>query len=383
MTATPTPTIEQINEALSTVMDPEIGLPITELGMVKDVEIDGGDVTVHVLLTVAGCPMKDRINRDISQAIQKVDGVTSLRVGMSAMNDEQRAKVGEIIREKRGINAPRRGNMGGGSEVQVPFAQADSPTHVVAIASGKGGVGKSSVTSNLAVALAKQGVKVGVLDADVWGYSIPRMLGVTGQPVQLEGMVMPLIGHDVKVMSIGFFTDPDKPVVWRGPMLHRALQQFLTDVHWGDLDVLLIDLPPGTGDIALSMAQLIPNADMLVVTTPQAAAQKVAQRAGIITKDTGMSVIGVIENMATFIAPDTGTEYEIFGTGGGETLAEYLDTELWGSLPIDPRLREGGDAGTPITIAEPDSPAAQRFMEMAKRLRSKKKSIVGGQLPLA
>lgn len=383
MTANPIPSIEQINEALATVMDPEIGMPITELGMVKDVEQDGGDVTVHVLLTVAGCPMKDRINKDISQAIQKVDGVTSLRVGMSAMNDEQRAKVGEIIREKRGINAPRRGNMGGGSEVQVPFAQADSPTHVVAIASGKGGVGKSSVTANLAVALAKQGAKVGVLDADVWGYSIPRMLGVTGQPVQLEGMVLPLIGHDVKVMSIGFFTDPDKPVVWRGPMLHRALQQFLTDVHWGDLDVLLIDLPPGTGDIALSMAQLIPNADMLVVTTPQAAAQKVAQRAGIITKDTGMNVIGVVENMATFIAPDTGTEYDIFGSGGGETLAEYLDTELWGSLPIDPRLREGGDAGTPITIAEPDSPAAQRFMDMAKRLRSKKKSIVGGQLPLA
>lgn len=377
------PTIEQINEALSTVMDPEIGLPITDLGMVSGVEINGSEVTVHVLLTVPGCPMKDRINRDISEAIKPVEGVTALRVGMSAMNDEQRAKVGEVIREKRGMNPQRRGNMGGGGEVQVPFAQADSPTHVIAIASGKGGVGKSSVTANLAVALAQQGAKVGVLDADVWGYSIPRMLGVTGQPVQLDGMVMPLIGHDVKVMSIGFFTDPDKPVVWRGPMLHRALQQFLTDVHWGDLDVLLIDLPPGTGDIALSMAQLIPNADMLVVTTPQAAAQKVAQRAGVITKDTGMKVIGVIENMATFIAPDTGTEYDIFGTGGGETLAQALETELWASLPIDPRLREGGDAGTPITLAEPDSAAAQRFTQIAKRLRGQKKSIVGGQLPLA
>ena len=377
------PTIEQINEALSTVMDPEIGLPITDLGMVSGVEINGSEVTVHVLLTVPGCPMKDRINRDISEAIKPVEGVTALRVGMSAMNDEQRAKVDEVIREKRGMNPQRRGNMGGGGEVQVPFAQADSPTHVIAIASGKGGVGKSSVTANLAVALAQQGAKVGVLDADVWGYSIPRMLGVTGQPVQLDGMVMPLIGHDVKVMSIGFFTDPDKPVVWRGPMLHRALQQFLTDVHWGDLDVLLIDLPPGTGDIALSMAQLIPNADMLVVTTPQAAAQKVAQRAGVITKDTGMKVIGVIENMATFIAPDTGTEYDIFGTGGGETLAQALETELWASLPIDPRLREGGDAGTPITLAEPDSAAAQRFTQIAKRLRGQKKSIVGGQLPLA
>lgn len=383
MTATSTPTVEQINDALSTVMDPEIGMPITELGMVKDIEIDGGDVTVHILLTVAGCPMKDRINRDISQAIQKVEGVTSLRVGMGAMNDEQRAKVGEIIRQKRGVNAARQGNMGGGSEVQVPFAQADSPTHVVAIASGKGGVGKSSVTANLAVALANQGVKVGVLDADVWGYSIPRMLGINGQPVQLDGMVMPLIGHDVKVMSIGFFTDPDKPVVWRGPMLHRALQQFLTDVHWGDLDVLLIDLPPGTGDIALSIAQLVPNADMLVVTTPQAAAQKVAQRAGMITKDTGMNLIGVIENMATFIAPDTGTEYDIFGSGGGAALADFLETELWASLPIDPRLRDGGDTGIPITIAEPESPAAERFVAMAKRLRAKKKSIVGGQLPLA
>ncbi|WP_336250354.1 Mrp/NBP35 family ATP-binding protein [Stomatohabitans albus] len=383
MSTTPAPNVDQIYEVLSTVMDPEIGMPITDLGMVQDVELQDGEVTVHVLLTVAGCPMKDRINRDISQAVQQVEGITALRVGMSAMNDEQRTKVGELIREKRGINQSRQGNLGGGNEAQVPFAQADSPTHVIAIASGKGGVGKSSVTANLAVALAKQGAKVGVLDADVWGYSIPRMLGVTGQPVQFEGMVMPLLGHDVKVMSIGFFTDPDKPVVWRGPMLHRALQQFLTDVHWGDLDVLLIDLPPGTGDIALSMAQLIPNADMLVVTTPQAAAQKVAQRAGIITKDTGMNVIGVIENMATFVAPDTGVEYDIFGSGGGEALAEFLDTELWASLPIDPRLREGGDAGTPITLAEPDSLAATRFMEIAMRLRAKKKSIVGGQLPLA
>lgn len=383
MADTTSPSIADIHKALTTVMDPEIGLPITDLGMVKDIEINGGEVTIHALLTVPGCPMKDRINRDISEAIQTVPGVTSLRVGMGTMGDAERAKVAEVVRERRGPNAQRQGNRGGGSEVQVPFAQVDNPTRVVAIASGKGGVGKSSTTANLAVALAKAGAKVGIVDADVWGYSIPRMLGVDGQPVQFEGMVMPLIAHDVKVMSIGFFTDPDRPVVWRGPMLHRALQQFLTDVHWGDLDFLLIDLPPGTGDIALSMAQLIPNADMVVVTTPQLAAQKVAQRAGIITKDTGMNVIGVIENMATFIAPDTGVEYPIFGKGGGAMLAQQLDTDFWGSIPIDPRLCEGGDTGMPITLAQPDSVVAQRFTEMAQRLLAKKKSIVGGQLPLA
>ena len=254
--------------------------------------------------------------------------------------------------------------------------------NILAVASGKGGVGKSSVTANLAVALAKEGLNVGVLDADVWGYSIPRMLGVEGKPVAFNNMVMPLQAHGVKVISIGFFVDSERPVIWRGPMLHRALQQFLADVHWGDLDFLLCDLPPGTGDIAISLAQMLPNADMLVVTTPQQAAQRVALRAGQMTAQTGMRVSGVIENMATFVAPDTGKEYRIFGEGGGQLLAAELDTELWGQIPIDTRLREGSDNGTPLVVADPDAPASQRFTEMAKRLAKTKTSLVGRSLPL-
>ncbi len=368
------PTTEQVMAALGTVDDPEIGRPITELDRVDGVAIDGGAVTVDVLLTVPGCPMKDTITREVTAALTRVEGVTAVDVRLGSMTEQQRAKVAEKVRGGAG-KAP-------GGQVVIPFAQTDSRTKVIAIASGKGGVGKSSVTTNLAVALAQQGQSVGVLDADVWGYSIPRMLGVEGRPVAFNNMVMPLQAHGVKVISIGFFVDAEKPVIWRGPMLHRALQQFLADVHWGDLDFLLCDLPPGTGDIAISLAQMLPNADMLVVTTPQQAAQRVALRAGQMTAQTGMRVTGVIENMATFVAPDTGTEYRIFGEGGGQLLAAELDTELWASIPIDPRLREGSDSGTPLVASDPDAPASQRFAEVAQRLAKSRTSLVGRSLPL-
>ena len=369
------PTNEQVMQALATVNDPDVGRPITELGMVADVAIDGGTVNVHVLLTVPGCPMRDRIEREVTAAVSPLEGVTDVRVSLSAMSEQQRGEFATKVRGHAG------GQTQGGQPV-IPFAQMDSQTKVLAIASGKGGVGKSSITTNLAVALAREGHSVGILDADIWGYSIPRMMGVQGRPVAFENMVMPLQAHGCKVISIGFFIDTERPVIWRGPMLHRALQQFLADVHWGDLDFLLCDLPPGTGDIAISLAQMLPNADMIVVTTPQQAAQRVALRAGQTTAQTGMRVAGVIENMATFIAPDTGKEYRIFGEGGGILLAEELDTKLLASIPIDPRLREGADAGVPLVISEPDAPASQRIIEVAQQLSASKRSLVGRSLPL-
>lgn len=369
------PTTDQVMEVLGTVNDPEIGRPITDLGMVDGITVgEDGTVTVDVLLTVPGCPMKDTITREVTGAVTRLDDVTGVDVRLGSMTEQQRAKLAETVRGGAG-SAP-------GGQVVIPFAQSDSTTKVVAIASGKGGVGKSSVTTNLAVALAQQGQKVGVLDADVWGYSIPRMLGVEGKPVAFNNMVMPLQAHGVKVISIGFFVDSERPVIWRGPMLHRALQQFLADVHWGDLDFLLCDLPPGTGDIAISLAQMLPNADMLVVTTPQQAAQRVALRAGQMTAQTGMRVAGVIENMATFVAPDTGKEYRIFGEGGGALLAAELDTEVWASIPIDPRLRAGADNGTPLVVSEPDAPASARITEVAQRLAKSRTSLVGRSLPL-
>jgi ATP-binding protein involved in chromosome partitioning len=367
-------TVDQIRQALSTVNDPELGRPITDLGMVADVRLDGATVQVDILLTVAGCPLKDRITKDVTAAVMPLDGVEHVEVSMGTMSEEQRRSVAEQVRGGA-ERAP-------GGDPVIPFNELDSQTKVLAIASGKGGVGKSSVTTNLAVALAREGHDVGILDADIWGYSIPRMMGVTGRPVAFNNMIMPLQAHGVKVISIGFFLDAEKPVIWRGPMLHRALQQFLADVHWGDLDFLLCDLPPGTGDIAISLAQMLPNADMLVVTTPQQAAQRVALRAGQTTAQTGMKVAGVIENMATFVAPDTGKEYRIFGEGGGQLLAAELGTELLGSIPIDERLRKGSDEGVPLVAGVPDAPAAVRLSEIAARLSSQKRSLVGKSLPL-
>ncbi len=367
------PTEEQVREALATVNDPEIDKPITELGMVDEIAIEGSRVGVKIKLTIPGCPLKDRITTDVTDAVIRLDGVDDVQVVFGSMTDQERQQLSADLRAERGAANP---------DMEIPFAAADSDTKVLAIASGKGGVGKSSVTVNLAAALAQQGHNVGVLDADIWGYSIPRMLGVSGKPVAFEGMVMPLQAHGCKVISIGFFTDPDRSVIWRGPMLHRALQQFLGDVHWGDLDFLLCDLPPGTGDIAISLAQMLPNADMVVVTTPQQAAQKVALRAGKATEQTGMKVAGVIENMAGFTDPETGRTHDIFGAGGGEELAEALETDLLGRIPIDPALREASDAGVPLVVSHPDVPASVAISQIAKDLAARSRSIVGRSLPV-
>ena len=373
------PTVEQVMEVLATVEDPEIHKPITELGMVDEVVIDGGTVGVRIKLTIPGCPLKDRITSDVTGAVQTLDGVDDVQVHFGSMTDDERKNLSSSLRTQAGSANPG---------LEIPFAGADSQTRVIAVASGKGGVGKSSVTVNLAASLAKQGYSVGVLDADIWGYSIPRMMGVDGKPVAFEGMVMPLQAHGCKVISIGFFTDPDRSVLWRGPMLHRALQQFLGDVYWGELDFLLCDLPPGTGDIAISLAQMLPDADMLVVTTPQQAAQKVAERAGKATEQTGMKVTGVIENMAVFTCPDCGSDHDLFGSGGGEELAEALGTDLLERIPIDVRLREGSDEGTPLIVGHPDAPASKIIEGIARTLGERKEAetpsgIVGRKLPLS
>src|SRR5580700_1096875 len=312
------PTTEQVSRALDGVQDPEIHRPITELGMVKDIQVAAdGAVRVQVWLTVAGCPLRDTITREVTAAVAKVAGVASVLVELDVMSEEQRRALQTQLR-------------GGRAEPQIPFAQPSSLTRVYAVASGKGGVGKSSVTVNLAAALATSGHKVGVLDADIYGHSVPRMLGVTGRPTPVENMIMPPSAHGVKVISIGMFTTGNTPVVWRGPMLHRAVQQFLADVYWGDLDVLLMDLPPGTGDVAISVAQLVPTAELLVVTTPQLAAAEVAERAGAIASQTHQRLAGVIENMSYLVCPHCGEQTELFGSGGGATVAAAL-TQLSGA----------------------------------------------------
>jgi ATP-binding protein involved in chromosome partitioning len=374
---TTSPLEPAVRTALATVDDPEIHKPITDLNMVESVEISAdGACTVRVLLTVAGCPLRDKITRDVTAAVSAVEGITSVRVDLGVMSDEQR----------KGLSASLRG---GTPEKEVPFAQPGSLTRVYAVASGKGGVGKSSVTVNLAVAMAASGLKVGVVDADIYGHSIPRMLGATGKPTPVEQMIMPPSAHGVKVISIGMFTAGNSPVVWRGPMLHRALQQFLADVFWGDLDVLLLDQPPGTGDIAISVAQLVPTAELIVVTTPQLAAREVAERAGAIAVQTRQTIAGVVENMAGLPCPHCGEMVDVFGSGGGQAVAEALsratgtNVPLLGSVPIDLRLREGGDTGRPLVLDDPDAPAAKELRAISERLSSRARGLVGRSLGIA
>jgi ATP-binding protein involved in chromosome partitioning len=374
---TPLPTAEQVTSALAGVNDPEIGRPITELGMVKSVSVaTGGLVDVSVYLTVAGCPMRDTITSRVTDAVTALPGVSGVRVTLDVMSDEQRKAMQTQLR-------------GGRPEPVIPFAQPASLTKVLAVASGKGGVGKSSVTVNLAAALAAAGHKVGVIDADIYGHSVPRMLGVTGRPTPVENMIMPPSSHDVKVISMGMFTKGNTPIVWRGPMLHRAMQQFLADVFWGDLDYLMLDLPPGTGDIAISLAQLLPNAELLVVTTPQLAAAEVAERAGAIVTQTRQRITGVIENMSYLVCPHCGEQMDVFGSGGGEAVAAKLSqltgttVPLLGQIPLDTRLRESGDNGTPLVLDDPSSPAALQLVKIAEALSSRGRGLAGRMLNLS
>jgi ATP-binding protein involved in chromosome partitioning len=365
-----------LQSALATVNDPEIRRPITELGMVKSALVrPDGVAEIEILLTVAGCPLRDKLRSDITLAVAQVSGVRGVEIEFGVMSDEQR----------RNLQTSLRG--AGGGEPVIPFAQPGSRTRVYAVASGKGGVGKSSVTVNLAAALAAKGLSVGVVDADIYGHSVPRMLGTEAHPTQVEEMIMPPQAHGVKVISIGMFTAGNAAVVWRGPMLHRALQQFLADVYWGDLDVLLLDLPPGTGDVAISLAQLLPSAEILVVTTPQMAAAEVAERAGAISLQTHQRLVGVVENMSWLELP-TGERMEIFGAGGGQIVADSLTritgakVPLLGQIPLDTRVREAGDAGRPIVLEAPDAPAAKALSAVADRLAVRRESLVGKSLNL-
>jgi ATP-binding protein involved in chromosome partitioning len=330
-------------------------------------------VLVEVWLTVSGCPLRETIIREVTAAVVKLPGVSSVRVELDVMSEEQRRALQTQLR-------------GGKPEPVIPFAQPSSLTRVYAVASGKGGVGKSSVTVNIAAALAASGQKVGVVDADIYGHSVPRMLGVTGRPTPVENMIMPPSAHGVKVISIGMFTQGNTPVVWRGPMLHRALQQFLADVYWGDLDVLLLDLPPGTGDIAISLAQMLPSAELLVVTTPQLAAAEVAERAGAVSTQTHQRIAGVIENMSYLVCPHCGEQTELFGSGGGASVAQALGrltgatVPLLGQVPIDVRLREGGDAGMPLVLSDPDSPAGLALRKIADEMGARSRGLAGRNL---
>ena len=368
------PLSDAIRDALAHVLDPEIKRPITELGMVRSIEVVGSHARVGIDLTTPGCPLKDTLTRDVSAAAVAVEGITEASVVFGVMSPEQRAALKTLLR-------------GTSAEPVIPFAQPQSLTKVFAIASGKGGVGKSSVTANLAVAMAADGLKVGIVDADIYGFSIPRMLGVTRQPTRVDDMLLPPEAFGVLVVSIGMFVPPGQPVVWRGPMLHRALQQFLADVFWGDLDVLLLDLPPGTGDIAISVAQLLPSSEIVVVTTPQVAAAEVAERAGSVAVQTRQHVVGVVENMSWLEQPD-GSRLELFGSGGGERVAENLtrltgsDVPLLGQVPLDVRLREAGDEGTPVVLSDPDSPAAHALREVARSLVSRRRGLAGRSLGL-
>jgi len=358
----------QVRQALRKVLDPEIGRPIEDIGMLRGITVHDGVVHVDVLITIEGCPLKDRITHDVKLALSPLEGVERVDVSLSPMSQEEREALVQRLR-------------GGTPAAPQPARIAFDPsTSIVAIASGKGGVGKSSVTVNLACALAAEGLRVGVLDADVWGFSVPRMLGVHGQPVGFNDMILPLEGHGVKVISMGFFVPEETPVIWRGPMLHKAIEQFLGDVYWGDLDFLLCDLPPGTGDVSISLASFIPGASMLVVTTPQEAARKVAERAGKMAERTNLRPIGVIENMSYYVCPHCGERDDIFGTGGGAEAARTLGVPLMAQVPLQPALRAGGDVGAPIVVTDPEAPASEALREAARSLTRATRSKVGKPL---
>ena len=366
-------TPDAVQAALATVHDPEIHRPITDLGMVDSVDIaDDGHVSVKILLTIAGCPMQSALREGVTTAVSRVAGVTGVDVTLGVMTDEQRREMRQKLQ-------------GPGAQKEILFNKPGNRTTIYAVTSGKGGVGKSSTTVNLAVTLAQRGFKVGVLDADIYGHSIPPMLVSTQSPTKVDDMMMPPEAHGVKCISIAQFTAGNAPVVWRGPMLHRALQQFLTDVYWGDLDFLLLDLPPGTGDIALSIPSLLPNSQLLIVTTPQTAAAEVAERSGMMAKQTRQNVAGVIENMSWMELPD-GSKVEMFGSGGGMTVAMDLTrilgyrVNVLGQVPMDVRLREGGDEGTPIVLTHPESTVAQTFNSIVDQLLQQRQSLVGKSL---
>jgi len=370
------PTVEQVMAALAKVNDPEIHRPITDLGMVKHVDIaDGGIVQVQVWLTVAGCPLRETIDRDVRGAVGALAGVTGVTVELDVMSEEQRRELQGKLR-------------GGKPEREIPFASPGSLTKVYAVASGKGGVGKSSVTVNLAAALAAAGLSVGLLDADIYGHSVPRMLGVRNRPTQVEQMIMPPEAHGVRAISSGMLKKGNEPLPLRGPILHRLLQQFLADVYWGDLDILLMDLPPGTGDVAISAAHLVPGSEMIVVTTPQAASAEVAERAGSLASQLHQRVVGVIENMSYLPCPHCGERIEVFGAGGGQAVADTLTrvtgtpVPILGEVPIDTRLRESADSGMPLVLSDPDSPAAQQLRKIAENLAGRSRSLSGRQLGL-
>lgn len=369
--------IETLNEALTRVQDPELHRSITELGMVEELTEDNGAVNIKILLTISGCPMQDRLRGDITTALKNVEGVKTVDLAFGVMSQEQRDYVKKVVR--------------GGREKTITFAQPESLTRVIGIASGKGGVGKSSVTANLGVAFAKKGLQVGILDADVYGHSIPRLMGLMGQrPTAIDQLFIPLESFGVKVVSMEMFKpERSDPVAYRGPLLHRVLEQLLSDAHWGDLDVLLIDLPPGTGDLAISLGQLIPNSEIVVVTTPQIAAAEVAERAGRIAHQIHQRVIGVIENMSEYGCPTCGEKIALFGAGGGEETSKRLsalvgiDVPLLGKIAFNPELRTGGDDGVPLVQATPESESAQTILAIAEILLKRSKSLVGVRLGIS
>ena len=349
---------DEILKALEQVIDPELQRPVTELDMVRDVEISAGIVSLTIVLTIAGCPLRQSFEQQVEQALSGISGVRGVALSFGVMTPE----------ERQALTTKLRGGVERDSVIKL-----SRDTRVIAVASGKGGVGKSSLSANLAVAFSQLGRRTGILDADIYGHSIPHILGIHQKPVAVDQMIVPPVKDGLKLMSIGFFLDDNEPVMWRGPMLHRALEQFLTDVHWGELDVLIVDMPPGTGDVSISLGQLLPRAEVVVVTTPQKLAQEVASRAASMARKTNMRLLGVVENMSG----------DVFGSGGGEDLADSLGVPLLGTIPLDPALREHGDDGEPIVAADPDSESAQAIVAIAETIDARRESgAIVKSLPL-